>query len=119
MIPATLRKLQKGAVFIPNQSCSYPKKLPFLPWALKTQVALLLQNAVSGSHPKTPIDILAKAFQSDKNVVNYLLSVFYKIRREKWRDNKDNYSLAICLLCVKLVVYVCVWTWAFLGVRLS
>jgi hypothetical protein len=37
---------------------------------------IIIANAVFGSPSKVPCDVLAKAFQLDKNVVNYLQSVF-------------------------------------------
>jgi oxalate decarboxylase/phosphoglucose isomerase-like protein (cupin superfamily) len=46
--------------------------------ALSSQNAgvITIANAVFGTNPEIPDDILAKAFQLDKNVVNFLQSKF-------------------------------------------
>jgi len=77
------RFLQKGAVLVfPINLVHFQRNAghgtAVAPAALcsQNQVSLLLQNAVFGSPPKIPCDVLAKAFQLDKNVVNYLQLVF-------------------------------------------
>ena len=46
--------------------------------ALSSQNAgvITIANAVFGTNPEIPDDVLAKAFQLDKNVVNFLQSKF-------------------------------------------
>jgi hypothetical protein len=77
------RFLQKGAVLVfPinlvhfQRNAGHGTAVALAALCSQNPGVITIANAVFRSPPKIPCDVLAKAFQLDKNVVNYLQLVF-------------------------------------------
>lgn len=113
--------------FTPSWMSERRMLLPWRGWAASHNPRVItIANAVFGSKPPINAHVLTKAFQVDKNVVNYLQKQFWWVSAQltNWRINickssstpppgtshTENYvNFSLLLILIKLTLYCSFW----------